>query len=236
VLSISEIARGTQGAFGFLQRDRAAPLQFDNTMEACLRSFQVMILAAPLFVLYLLLRYSQVLVTADETEIAIVEALRYVVDWLIYPVLFYEIARRRGLLDRYPRYIAALNWINLPEMIVLLVGESIASVMPVNFAVILQLGLQALFSAVAGGRSPQTASMSSPLETAWLARIASMPSTACCRRAPSSSSPPPRHARSGPSTCTRSGCPSPATPVTSALMGRRPRAHPEPLLRSSNLL
>jgi hypothetical protein len=145
VLSISEIARGTQGALGFLQRDRTAPLQFDNTMEACLRSFQVMIVAAPLFFLYLLLRYSEVTVVADETEIAIVEALRYVVDWLIYPVLFYEIARRRGLLDRYPRYIAALNWINLPEMIVLLVGESIVSIMPASLAVILQLGLQALF-------------------------------------------------------------------------------------------
>jgi hypothetical protein len=114
-------------------------------MEACLRSFQVMILAAPLFFLYLLLRYSEVTVAADETEIAIVEALRYVVDWLIYPVLFYEIARRRGMLDRYPRYIAALNWINLPEMIVLLVGESIASIMPATLAIILQLGLQALF-------------------------------------------------------------------------------------------
>ena len=145
MVSISEIARGTQGALGFLQRDRAAPLQFDNTMEACLRSFRVMVLAAPLFFLYLLLRYSQVTVAADETEIAIVEALRYVVDWLIYPVLFYEIARRRGLLDRYPRYIAALNWINLPEMIVLLVGESIASIMPINLAIVLQLGLQALF-------------------------------------------------------------------------------------------
>ena len=145
MLTISEIARGTQGALGFLQRDRAAPLQYDNTMEACLRSFQVMIVAAPLFFLYLLLRYSEVTVAADETEIAIVEALRYVVDWLIYPVLFHEIARRRGLLDRYPRYIAALNWINLPEMIVLLVGESIVSIMPVNLAVILQLGLQALF-------------------------------------------------------------------------------------------
>jgi hypothetical protein len=145
VLSISEIARGTQGALGFLQRDRGAPLQFDNTMEACLRSFRVMILTAPLFFLYMLLRYSQVMVTADEIEIAIVETLRYTVDWLIYPVLFYEIARRRGLLDRYPRYIAALNWINLPEMIVLLIGESAASVMPVNFAAVLQLGLQALF-------------------------------------------------------------------------------------------
>jgi hypothetical protein len=145
VLSTSEIARGTQGALGFLRRDRGAPLHFDNSMEACLRSFRVMILAAPIYVFYLLLHYSEVAVTADEFEIAAVEALRYVVDWLIYPVIFYEVARRRGLLDRYPRYIAALNWIALPEMIVLLIGESAAALMPVTLAVILQLGLQALF-------------------------------------------------------------------------------------------
>ena len=42
VLSAAEIARGVQGALGLLRRDPAAPLHFDNTMEACLRSFRVM--------------------------------------------------------------------------------------------------------------------------------------------------------------------------------------------------
>ena len=79
-------------------------------------------------------------------EIALVEALRYVVDWLLFPVIFYEIARRRGWLDRYPRYIGALNWINLPAMVVA-AGRAwpIASVAPAAVAVILDLGLQALF-------------------------------------------------------------------------------------------
>ena len=42
VLSTAEIARGVQGALGLLRRDPAALLKFDNTMEACLRSFRVM--------------------------------------------------------------------------------------------------------------------------------------------------------------------------------------------------
>ena len=145
MLSGAEIARGGQGAIKFLLRDATAPAHFDNTLESCLRSFQVMLVVAPFYALYLFVHYAPLTTTAEDWEIAFVEALRYVVDWLIYPVLFYEIARRRGLLDRYPRYIAALNWINLPEMIVLLVGESIVSIMPVNLAVVLQLGLQALF-------------------------------------------------------------------------------------------
>ena len=144
MLSAAEIARGVQGALGFLKRDATAPQHFDNTMEACLRSFRVMALVAPLYAIYLLIYYSDVTVTADGTEIAVVEAMRYVVDWLLFPVIFYEAARRRGWLDRYPRYIGALNWINLPAMVVVIVGQGLSSVAPAAVAVVIDLGLRAL--------------------------------------------------------------------------------------------
>ena len=144
MLSAAEIARGVQGALGFLQRDHAAPLRFDNTMEACLRSFRVMALTAPLYALYLLIYYAGVTVTADETEIVLAEGVRYVVDWLLFPVIFYEVARRRGWLDRYPRYIGALNWINLPATAIAVVGMAIESIAPA-VAIVVDLGLRALF-------------------------------------------------------------------------------------------
>jgi hypothetical protein len=144
VLSAAEIARGVRGALGFLRRDPTAPQHFDNTMEACLRSFRVMALVAPLYAIYLLIYYSDVTVTADETEIALAEAIRYVVDWLLFPVIFYEVARRRGWLDRYPRYIGALNWINLPAMVVVIAGQGLSSVAPAAVAVVIDLGLRAL--------------------------------------------------------------------------------------------
>ena len=144
MLSAAEIARGVQGALGFLKRDATAPQHFDNTMEACLRSFRVMALVAPLYAIYLLIYYSDVTVTADGAEIAVVEAMRYIVDWLLFPVIFYEAARRRGWLDRYPRYIGALNWINLPAMVVVIVGQGLSSVAPAAVAVIIDLGLRAL--------------------------------------------------------------------------------------------
>jgi hypothetical protein len=144
VLSAAEIARGVQGALGFLQRDPKAPQHFDNTMEACLRSFRVMAVVAPLYAIYLLIYYSEVTVTADGMEVAVVEAMRYVVDWLLFPVIFYEAARRRGWLDRYPRYIGALNWINLPAMVMVIVGQAVSSVAPAAVALIIDLGLRAL--------------------------------------------------------------------------------------------
>jgi hypothetical protein len=144
VLNAAEIARGLQGALGFLQRDRAAPLHFENTMEACLRSFQVMVLTAPLYALYLVIYYSGITYTADETDVVLAESLRYVVDWLLFPVIFHEVARRRGWLSRYPRYIGALNWINLPATAIAVVGMALETVLPAAIALVVHLGLQAL--------------------------------------------------------------------------------------------
>jgi hypothetical protein len=145
MLSSSEIARGSQGALKFLWRDVSAPFHFDTSFESCLRSFQVMLLVAPIYAFYLVVHYADLTVEADEGLIVLAEGLRYVVDWLLFPVIFYEIARRRGWLERYPRYIAALNWINLPAVVLLLVGESLAQIAPATVAALLQIGLQILF-------------------------------------------------------------------------------------------
>src|SRR5439155_15032617 len=133
------ITRGTQGALAFLRLDRAAPLHFDNTISACLHSFRVMVLVAPLHVLGLLLQYSALSYKSDEVEVALVEALHYVVDWLLFPVIFYEIARLRGWLDKYPRYISALNWMNLPVAVMSVVVLVIASVMPDDVAEVVKI-------------------------------------------------------------------------------------------------
>jgi len=145
VLSAAEIARGVQGALAFLWRDPGAPAYFDNTTEACLRSFRVMVLVAPLQVVLLLIRYSDVTVTADGTEIFVVETLSYVVEWLLFPVIFHEIARRQGWLDRYARYIGVLNWISLPGMILAVVFVPLAHLAPTAIGGLVNICLQALF-------------------------------------------------------------------------------------------
>lgn len=144
MLSAGEVARGLQGALGFLQRDPAAPSYFENTAESCLRSFQVMILVAPLYAVVLAILYSNVTTTADGWEIVAVEALRYTVDWLLFPVIFFEIARRQNWVGQYPRYVSALNWVNLPLMVVAVVAVVLASILPTAAAILIQLGLYGL--------------------------------------------------------------------------------------------
>jgi hypothetical protein len=145
MLSAAEIARGVQGALAFLWRDPSAPSYFDNTTEACLRSFRVMVLVAPLHIILLLVRYSDVTVAAEDVEIVFVETLSYVVEWLLFPVIFHEIARRQGWLDRYARYIGALNWINLPGMALAVVFVPLANLAPPAVGGLVSIGLQGLF-------------------------------------------------------------------------------------------
>ena len=145
MLSTSDIARGVQGSLRFLQRDPGAPYYFGNTFESCLASFRVMVLAAPVYALYIWLYYSGVDTAADTFEIVAVEAMHFVVDWLLFPVLFYEIARRRQWLDRYPRYISALNWINLPVLLLAVIALSLLMLLPRSAGQLLEVGLQFLF-------------------------------------------------------------------------------------------
>ncbi len=144
MLSASEIARGTQGALKFLQRDPSATYYFENTFEACLRSFRVMVLVAPFYAICRLIYYSQVQTEADVTLIVLLESLRYVVDWLLFPVICYEVARRQNWLERYPRYVAALNWENLPSAIIATTGVLLSQVAPSPIPLVVSVALLAL--------------------------------------------------------------------------------------------
>ncbi|MBS0538200.1 MAG: hypothetical protein JSR47_05565 [Proteobacteria bacterium] len=145
MLSTSDIARGVSGALKFLQRDPGAPHYFENSIEACVASFKVMALAAPVYGLYLLLYYARVDTVADLPEILLVETLHFVVDWLLFPVLFYEIARRRRWLGNYPRYIAALNWINLPVMVLAVIALGVSMLAPRPIGELIGAATQFLF-------------------------------------------------------------------------------------------
>lgn len=144
MLSATEIARGVQGTLRLLRGDRAGPFNFDATAEACARSFRLMLVATPLYAFYLLIEYIDFDVAAETWEIVSAEGLRYLLEWLLYPVLFYEIARRRGWLDKYFRYITALNWINLPAAILLVIGAALMALAPSGVATLISLAVTAV--------------------------------------------------------------------------------------------
>jgi hypothetical protein len=127
---LDEAARNVSAALGVLRYDRAAPYMIDADRAAVIRSFAVALLIAPLFALHRLLAYDGLEIAASGEKAVLVETLRYAVAWLAWPVVTFEIARGLGATARWPRYIALMNWIQLPAMILVLMAAAVAAVAP----------------------------------------------------------------------------------------------------------
>ena len=143
MLTPLEIYNGTRGALRLLRFDPAGAAYYDNTVEAFWRSFRVMVLVAPFYVLLRVLFYESRAAQAGDVEILIVETLRYLIEWFFFPVVVFELARWLDLKRNYLRYIAALNWMNVPLLPIALAMRCAAEIAPQTLLAF-QIGIQLL--------------------------------------------------------------------------------------------
>jgi hypothetical protein len=130
MLTPLEIYNATRGAIRLLRFDPAGVFYFDNTIEAFWRSFRVMVLVAPLYVVLRLLDYANVSYSASDFEVVLVESFRYVVEWFFYPVLLLELSRWLNVRQNYLRYIVACNWINVPLLLIAIAAMTLGDLLP----------------------------------------------------------------------------------------------------------
>jgi hypothetical protein len=118
-MTVREAAYGLYGAWRLALFDRSGLSNFDNTAEACRRSFQVAGLAAPLYALLELIRLAGTEVTTGPVRIFLVEGIAYAASWAAFPLVVFSISQllKRG--DRYFRYIIAYNWAQLIQTFLL---------------------------------------------------------------------------------------------------------------------
>jgi hypothetical protein len=118
MLTLNEIARGVSGAVRLMKGDRSGLALLDRSRDGFWRSFLAALLLAPLYALYLMMMYDGATTASSDLRVALAEALRYIIDWTLFPVVLLELVR---LMDRSQRYIGsvvALNWANVPFLIV----------------------------------------------------------------------------------------------------------------------
>jgi hypothetical protein len=130
MLSRTEIAQGVSGAWRLIWGDGGGLYMLDRTREGFWRSFRVMLLMAPLQVFCLLIVYARVQTIAPDSVIVLVEALRYIIDWTLFPVLLLEIARVAGWQTRYIGAVVAINWFNVPLIILSTMSLTIGELLP----------------------------------------------------------------------------------------------------------
>jgi hypothetical protein len=118
MLTLVEIARGVGGAVRLMKGDLSGLTLLDRSREGFWRSFRPALLLAPVYALHVLARYTEVTAAASNGKIALVETLRYSIEWTLFPVVLLELSRLLGRTSRYIGAVVALNWANIPLLIV----------------------------------------------------------------------------------------------------------------------
>ncbi|HUK09689.1 MAG TPA: hypothetical protein VLX09_17585 [Stellaceae bacterium] len=113
--SIAEILRSLYGAWRLLVVDRHGILAFDGTRSAALRSFWVAIVVLPVIIAL------DVTVGQDDTVVAPhgiwLLLANCVLRWVLPLIVFYWLIRWYGRGDRYWLLVAALNWSQIPQIL-----------------------------------------------------------------------------------------------------------------------
>lgn len=121
--SLAETLRSLTGAARLFMSDAEGLKAFDTSMEGFFRSFTVLVLMAPIYVLLAISERSIILAMREAAAAPLNEGLffvvrgaSYVVDWFLYPILMVFVARWLGLTRHYATFIVVRNWTSLPVL------------------------------------------------------------------------------------------------------------------------
>src|SRR5262245_34291903 len=108
--TILEFVYVLRGLGRLVQFDVGGLGYFDRSIEGFWRSFRVALLIAPFYAILIPLDLELIQPTAGWQHIMITEILTYIVGWLLYPLVAYEICRLIGRDAEYPGYLVVYNW------------------------------------------------------------------------------------------------------------------------------
>ena len=107
-----------------LARGRSDGLRYvEADMAGAARSFWAMAICLPAVVCLRLMTWVQVGLPANAGHTFALDVVAYVVGWVGFAVLTFHIVPAMGAGPRWPRFIAAWNWCNVVENLLLVIGS-----------------------------------------------------------------------------------------------------------------
>jgi hypothetical protein len=116
MISRQEAFEGFYGAWRLFFRDKGAAALFDDSISGFWKSFSCAILVLPLYIPMVLFGAGGIESARGPIQIAAIEAIFYVIGWIVWPLLMAYIV---PILDRdkeYVLYIVAYNWSNAVQV------------------------------------------------------------------------------------------------------------------------
>lgn len=110
MISARDLSIAIYGVLRFAMFDRAAVQYFDNSEAAFWKSFCAAVIAAPGYLLLILIGLTEHPVEAGEVRILAVETISYVIGWVLFPLVMVSFTEAANCSRHYFRFISAWNW------------------------------------------------------------------------------------------------------------------------------
>ena len=104
------VTNALYGAYRLARADTNGLSYFDNSTAGFWRSFFAAVLIAPLFLILLIIRFSVDDIGASPVRFYTVEAIAYVIGWVLFPLVVFYLVETLGKQERYMGFIIAYNW------------------------------------------------------------------------------------------------------------------------------
>jgi hypothetical protein len=113
---------GIYGAWRFLHFDRAAVQYIDASLDGVWKSFYAALVILPAVIVLRVLLVAanpDTFADAQTSRIAIVFALDYVFQWVVFPLVMFYIAETMGRSRQYASFIVARNWSHTIQLMII---------------------------------------------------------------------------------------------------------------------
>src|SRR6185437_6240761 len=93
MIDVAAATAGLAGAWRLARLDRNGMRYFEATLDGFWRSFQAAAVAAPIYLILVLLRTDDHPLSSDPVRATLIEAIGYVIDWTAFPLAAWYLCR-----------------------------------------------------------------------------------------------------------------------------------------------
>lgn len=144
--ALAYILKSLTAAWRLVLRDPDGMKEFDLTLSGFWLSFSAALVAAPLYLMLLLMEHQLLPEAPPAGDYLAIKAVSYAVSWVAYPLLMVPVARALGLGHAYTGFIIAYNWSAVIIMLILLPPFALYAVQGISAGAAGFLNLMATFA------------------------------------------------------------------------------------------
>jgi hypothetical protein len=162
--STIETLRALYGAWRLARLDKGGMAYFDVSERGFWTSFFAALIVAPLYALFLYLRFASGLENAPVGRFVPIKAIAYALSWIAFPLAMATYTRLVGCWPRYVAFMVAYNWSSVLQNglylgVVILATLKVLPTTAANFLGVVAFGLVIAYSWVVARIALRTTGM-----------------------------------------------------------------------------